>query len=89
VPIQEIREFLSLFVQAFAFKDTERLKFKPTDEVLGIYRALYPQKWMPDALEVETLAKDLGKRYGINLGELWRDSITLGEIFAVTRQVNF
>jgi propanediol dehydratase small subunit len=38
----EIRNFLYLFVDAFAFPRTRALQFAPTDQVLSVYRALYP-----------------------------------------------
>src|SRR5688572_3372633 len=56
-PKSDIRGFLSLFVEAFAFSDRERLKLAPGDEILGIYRAIYPaQRWGVDNLELESLA---------------------------------
>jgi propanediol dehydratase small subunit len=63
-PKAEIREFLVLFVDAFAFPGKEKLKFSLDDKILSIYRALYPSRWMPDALEVETLSKDIEAKYG-------------------------
>ena len=33
---KEIREFLSLVVSTFSFTDTDRLRIRPDDEVLGI-----------------------------------------------------
>jgi hypothetical protein len=62
---QQIREFLSLFVSAFAFDESERLKLNPSDQPLEIYRSIYPHQWQPDALEFETLARDLQKRAGV------------------------
>ena len=38
----DIRDFLSLFVSSFAFNDDQKLKLNPDDEILRIYRALYP-----------------------------------------------
>jgi hypothetical protein len=78
----EIRTFLLLFVSAFAFSDKDKLKFRPDDKILDIYRALYPSRWMPDALEVETLARDLHARYKLELDLIWSDELTLGEIFS-------
>jgi propanediol dehydratase small subunit len=49
---QEIRKFLHLFVDAFAFQKSRALYFAPADRVLAIYRALYPVKGWPDALEL-------------------------------------
>ena len=44
VPKSDIRAFLSLVAGAFAFADHERLKLTPSDQILGIYRAIYPNK---------------------------------------------
>jgi hypothetical protein len=81
----EIREFLLLFVEAFAYQKKDKLKFGPQDEVLAIYRAQYPSQWMADALEVETLDLHLERRYGIKLSAVWRPELSLGELFRLTR----
>ncbi|WP_295994000.1 hypothetical protein [Rugamonas sp.] len=78
---EEIRSFLLLFVSAFAFSDKDKLKFGPDDKILDVYRSLYPSQWLPDALELETLANDLQKRYALNLESVWSDDLTLGELF--------
>ena len=80
-PKEAIREFLSVFVDAFAFRTNERLKFAPEDKVFEIYRSVYPKKWLPDALELETFAKDLEKRFGFRLEPVWNDQLTLGDVF--------
>jgi hypothetical protein len=81
----EIRTFLLLFVSAFAFADKDKLKFRPDDKILDIYRSLYPSRWLPDALEFETLANDLQKSYLLKLESVWSDDFTLGELFTRTR----
>ena len=81
----EIRSFLLLLVSAFAFADKDKLKFRPEDKISDIYRALYPGRWMPDALEMETLERDLRKRYAPELSSIWRDELTLGDIFSRIR----
>jgi hypothetical protein len=79
----EIREFLSLFGSAFAFRETERLKLGPHDTVMAVYRALYPSRLAPDSLEVETLAGDLREKYGVQLAEVWNEQdLSLGALFA-------
>lgn len=85
---QDIREFLSVFVDAFAFSQTERLKLNPDDQVLQIYRTIYPSKWTPDALEVETLAKGIEAKYGFSLESIWHEQLTLGELFRVTQRTH-
>ena len=80
-PKQQIRSFLYLFVDAFAFPRHRALQFLPSDRVLSVYRALYPSKGLPDALEVETLAAQLQKTYGVSLSAIWSEELTLGQIF--------
>lgn len=79
---RELRSFLLLFTSAFAFKDQDKLKFRPDDGILDIYRNIYPSRWTPDVLEVETLAAHLHKRHAIELGTVWKDDLTLGELFS-------
>ncbi|MBL9172365.1 MAG: hypothetical protein JNL10_02420 [Verrucomicrobiales bacterium] len=85
-PKADIREFLCLFVDAFAFSQKRRSRFSPDDRVMDIYRALYPpDDSLADSLELETLALRLEKRYGIDLHALWRDDVTLGQLYEHTR----
>lgn len=79
---RQIREFLGVFAEAFAFRDTDKLKFRPDDQLLSIYKALYPSKWMGDAMEIETLASELHTRYGVALDDIWDEHVTLGALFA-------
>jgi len=79
---EDIREFLILFTEAFAFPKDKKLHFKPSDKIYDIYRALYPSKWTPDSLEVETLANDIENKYYIHFDELWNEKLTLGELFS-------
>ncbi|MET0982632.1 MAG: hypothetical protein ABWY02_11060 [Telluria sp.] len=79
---RQIREFLAMFAEAFAFRDTEKLKFRPDDQLLGIYKTLHPSKWMADAAEIRKLASELRARYGVALEEVWDEHITLGALFA-------
>jgi propanediol dehydratase small subunit len=80
----EIRRFLLLFVSAFALPKKRALQFLPSDRPLDIYRALNPLKDMPDALELETFAKRFESTYGFDLARIWREDITLGDVFAKT-----
>ena len=82
----EIRQFLLTFTTSFAFDDQEKLKLNPNDQLLDIYHALYPHRWQGDALEFETLEEDLMAKYGVSLKAVWRDSLTLGQIFEHTRR---
>jgi hypothetical protein len=77
----KIRQFLSTFTKSFAFQDREKLKLNPNDQLLDIYRALYPSKWQADALEFETLSEDLQSKYGVNFNNVWHDGLTLGQLF--------
>jgi hypothetical protein len=80
----QIREFLSLFVASFGFRKSEQLKLGPSDSILRIYRTLYPYRWQPDALEFETLSRELRNRYALDLTALWKEDLTLGELFTET-----
>ncbi len=82
----DIREFLRTFVDAFGFSRSRRLRFTPDDRVMDVYRTLHPPKWtLADSMELESLALSFHKDYGIDLVPLWREDITLGELFALTR----
>lgn len=83
---KDIRDFLSVFVSSFSFRESERLHFRPDDEVLGIYRAVNPTRWLPDARELETLATALRERYGLMLDEIWHEGLTLGGLFQRVQQ---
>ena len=83
---EEIRQFLSTFTESFAFKDQEKLKLNPNDQLLDIYRALYPHMWQADAMEFETLSDDLQSKYGVNFSRIWCECLTLGQLFEQIRQ---
>ena len=78
---KEIRDFLSLVVSAFSFTDSDRLRIRPDDELLGIFRAAKPHKRPTQADEIESLAAALRSRYGVKLGDIWHDGLTLGALF--------
>ncbi len=75
MPKQNIRDFLALFAEAFAFKDSMKLQFNPNDKILDVYRSLYPHKRQPDALEVDTLATLIEETYRVNFSDVWSFSI--------------
>lgn len=83
---KDIRDFLSVVVSAFSFPESEKPHFRPDDEVLGIYRAEKPTRRVPDAQELDTLAKALRERYGLRLEEIWHDDLTLGGLFQRAQQ---
>lgn len=85
---KDIRDFLSLFVSAFDFRESEQSHFRPDDEVLGIYRAVNPNRWLPDAAEIETLAKALRDKYGLMLDDIWHEGLTLGGLFQRVQQAS-
>ena len=64
---QDIRQFLQLFVDAFAFRDSRRLQFRPSDKIIDIYRALFPVKGWPDSLELESFAMMVERTYRFDL----------------------
>ena len=85
VPKEEVRDFLEVFVRAFAFRSSSRLNFAPDDSILAIYRTLYASRWTPDSLEVESFAKQVEHRYRIDFAKVWHDRLTLGEVFGVAQ----
>ena len=88
---QEIRKFLNLFLDAFAFRSEHRLKFGPDDKVIDVYRALCPRPGLtPDSLECETLVMSLEKQYGVEFPDDFGESEpTLGDVFEfVTKDPN-
>jgi len=82
----DIREFLQIFVDSFALRRKHSLAFQPHDRIIDVYHALNPPELcVADALELETLAKMVQDRYGLDLGRIWRVDLTLGELFTKVR----
>ena len=53
---------------------------------MDVYRAVHPPKWtLADSMELESFATRCQTRCGIDVFGAWRDDITLGEVFALTR----
>jgi hypothetical protein len=78
----DIREFLQLFVDAFALPRKSHLAFRPDDRIMEVYRAINPPKWTAaDSLELETFSLLLKRKYGLALESVWRNDMTLGEVF--------
>lgn len=86
----DVRRFLRLFDDAFLVGRRDLLKLRPDDALLDIYRAIYPQSpWClsGDCCEFEVLERLLKREYGLALEPIWRDDLTLREVFsAVLRQ---
>jgi len=81
----DVRKFLLLFANSFGFSRTLARRFAPTDRLLDIYCALYTLENMPkNALEFDTFAKLLRSTYEVDLPRIWRQDITLGDVFAQT-----
>jgi propanediol dehydratase small subunit len=82
----EIGEFLRLFVDAFCFPRKHRLRFRPDDKIMDLYRAANPPDWsIGDNMELEGLVDDFQDRYHVDLTPLWREDLTLGEVFSYSR----
>lgn len=80
-----IREYLECFVDGMAFNSNERLKFKPSDEILKVYQGIYGGKTpFSDVMELETFYLNLTKGFQISreyLEKVWHEHLTLGELF--------
>jgi propanediol dehydratase small subunit len=83
---KDIREFLSLCGAAFSCRDCDRVHLRPDDQVLGVVRAARPSRWLPEASDVEPLARALRERYGLLLDDVWHDGLTLGGLFQRVQQ---
>jgi hypothetical protein len=82
-----IREFLYFVVDEFGFERRHALQLAPADTLLGLYRACYPDKSAPDAMEVESLFRTLSARYkGARFAEV-PDAVTFGELFRLACEV--
>ena len=81
---QEIRRFLALVTENFAFEPSEGLRFNPEDTFSDIYRSLYPFPGSPDCLEVEGLGADIEREYNILLVDQW-PRFSLGDLFGIVR----
>jgi hypothetical protein len=83
-PKAEIRAFLHRFAEAFAFEERDACKFTPDEQIAAIYSARYDPLFMfDDRMEYESLADTLKRHYAIDLHAVWRDDITLGELFTL------
>ena len=82
----EIGEFLHLFVDAFGLEAGKAFSFLPDDKLLAIYRTIYPERWMADGLEMEMLAKQCARCYGIDIGKSIGEDSTLGDVFRAIRE---
>ncbi len=79
----EVRRFLTAFVNGFAIRRRHMLKFRPDDRVTDAYRALNPPKWaIAHQMEIECLSTILEAQDRLSLQPVWRDDITLGELYA-------
>ena len=78
---KDIRQYLRLFADAFAFRYSRRLCFRPSDKLMEVYQALYPIKGWPDSMELETFALKVEETYHLDLGKIWTPEMTLGEMF--------
>ena len=82
-PKEELRLFLGLFTSAFAFPDSRRLCFAPSDRPLEVYKVLYPfPKIMADSMELETFLEGIKEVFGVDVLPIWTEDITLGELYA-------
>lgn len=85
---EEVRQFLQMFVDCFSLERERYLAFRPDDQIMAIYRAINSPKWtVADSMELETFAFEIEKLYGFSLKSIWRDELTLGEIFGRARTV--
>lgn len=76
----EIRTALALVADAFVLAPRDRLRLRPDDQLMTLYRMNNPHHWTPDALEFEALHGEVLKRHGVDLVPLWHDGFTVGDV---------
>lgn len=87
-PKEEVRQFLKMFVDSYSLEPERYLAFRPDDRIMEVYRAINSPKWtVADSMELETFAFEIERHYGFSLKSIWRDELTLGEIFGRARTV--
>jgi propanediol dehydratase small subunit len=84
-PKEEIREFLNIFVDAFAYDRKRRTCFSPDDRVIDIYRANYPPGSFWDNMDLEAFSLGVEERFDVDFLSIWREGITLGELYDLVR----
>ena len=78
----EIREFLLIFSNAFAFRNSQKLLINPNDGILDLYKTIYPNNRLGiDNLELEAFASDLKKIYKIDFNAIWSEELTFGRLY--------
>lgn len=81
-----MRQALGTITSAFGLQTEDAGRLDPRDRLIDIYRAAYPVEGWADALEFETLWKEMHEHLGVPEAEL-RDltSMTVGEVVEVWR----
>jgi hypothetical protein len=77
----DIREFLKLLNDAFAFSRKHTFCFLPQDTLNEIYRTVYPKLGGGDQCETECFYLLLKRRYGVSPEPVWQPTLSLGELF--------
>lgn len=87
-PKEDVRRFLQMFVDSYSLEREHYLAFRPDDQIMEVYRTINSPKWtVADSMELETFAFEIERHYGFPLKSIWRDELTLGEIFSRARAV--
>lgn len=83
---KDLRAFLTLFLVGFNLPTKYYLSFRPSDRIMDVYRTIHPPQWSAvDSMELESFADLLERRYDLSLASIWRDDLTLGEVFRRSR----
>ncbi len=84
-PKEKIRSFLECLVDGMAISSKARLKFRPEDKVIDIYRSLYRGKTPAgDNLECETFVMNLAAEFNVEekiILDCWEEETTLGDLY--------
>ena len=66
----EAKEALNAITSAFLLRTEDAARLRPDDRLMDIYRAAYPVRDTPDALEFETLWKRMKAELAVSEAEL-------------------
>ncbi len=61
-----VQDALEAITSAFLLRAGDAVLLRPKDKLIDIYRAAYPVKGMPDALEFEGLSRRMRERPGVD-----------------------
>jgi hypothetical protein len=79
----DIRDYLAIVATCMGMPDSQRLKLRPDDRIIDIYRAAIGGRWaIGDSMELESLIMELEARYRIDTTSYACREITLAQLLS-------